>query len=828
MVKTNLQYQLTNFIGREQDLTAVKQLLTSSRLVTLTGVGGCGKTRLAIQVANDLHETYSEGVWLVDLAPVREPELVPQFVAQTLGLGLLSDVPVPELLCRFLVSKRLLLVLDNCEHLRDACAQLAGTLLSRTPEVRILATSRAVLGAAGETLYPLSGMVWPDDASVSEAGRFPPLDLPQLSTYDAIHLFVDRARACALNFSLTAENAHAVVEICRRLDGLPLAIELVSARVNILTVHEIADRLAGSQEERFALHLPGPQSGSDPRHHSLYEAIEWSHALLSPDEKILFRRLAAFTAGFTLDTVEAVCMDSTLATLKPMDGISSLFSKSLVTADTLGRTQARYRLLETIREYALEKLDAAGEKADLYDRHLQFFLTHAEEAAPRMGDSFQQFWLNWLDGEQDNLRAALDWALESSRIEEGLRLACTLVRYWEIRSLNRESLSWFERLLARAGEDVAPAVHANACTFSSFVSMFLGNASAALRYGRKAVDIAELAASAESSDAEAIRAFALSGLAAGARAAGDYLTSYELLKEVTQYYRETGNRFYLGMSLLAQGDVAIELGEFDEARTLLNETLVLAQEAGDIFRSAHSYNSLGDLARYEGKDAEALAAYQNSETLLRQLNDKHDLASVLCNQGRAHLRLGNYERAHTALDEGMAIQQAEQNRPGVIECLIGLATVAIRMGLPAEGVYLIAACEALGKQPARGVWPAKRMAYEEHLTYARENIGESAFEAGQSAGRAMTFDQAVDYAMHLPWKTVQDQRKLPNSLTKREREIVSLIGQGKTNSEIAVELTLSKRTVETHVSNILSKLRITRRAQILHWAMEHKMIRFAK
>ncbi len=711
---------------------------------------------------------------------------------------------------RFVRQKQLLLILDNCEHLREACAQLAHELLSQSPELRILATSREPLAIAGETIYPVSGLAWP---SVKAKLKDTPQDLMQ---YDAVRLFVERARAISPNFNLTTENAWSTVEICRRLDGLPLALELASARVNVLTVQEIAARL----NDRFALLISGQRRGLEPRHHTLRGAIDWSYTLLPVDEQVLLRRLAVFDAGCTLDTAEAVCSGEGIAAEHTLNQISSLVSKSLVLADTIGRAQARYRLLETIREYALEKLDGAGETARLRDRHLDLFLARAEEAAPKLNDAYQQLWLNWLEGEHDNLRAALAWSLESGRIEAGLRIAISISRFWEIRGYVPEGLVWFERLLAQADEGVSQVVRANALVYASFFAMFLGNASVATAYGREASALAEAAGD----EGNPILILALSSLASGARMTGDYQTSFTTGERAIQLLRASpGPRFYLGMSLLAQGDVAMELGYYDTSRTLLVESLAIAREAGDAFRIAHAFNSLGDLARCEGNYAEARTAYENSVALLRDLAAQHDLASILRNLGRACLLLGDVERAGALFRESLAAHLAEQNTSGMTECLIGLASAAVVRGLPAAGARLLAAAVALRGQRAASVWPAKRMEIEPYLELARAGLTEAEFQAEQATGRAMTLEQAVDYAQNLPLKpeTVLASIETPDGLTGRECEVAALIGQGKTNGEIANELVLSKRTVESHVSKILSKLGLTNRGQIMRWAIDH-------
>jgi predicted ATPase/DNA-binding NarL/FixJ family response regulator len=816
MAFTNLPVQLTSFIGRERDLVEVKRLISTSRLVTLTGVGGCGKTRLAIQTGNMVGEAFADGAWFVDLVPLCEPGLVPQLVVEALGLRLASSQPLLEALVNFVRPKQLLLILDNCEHLNEACAQLAQQVLSQTLELRILATSREPLAIAGERIYSLSGLTSPAfDRETVRKGQSR-LDLQDLLAYDAVRLFVERARAISPNFTITSENALAIAEICQRLDGLPLALELASARTNVLTVQEIAARL----DDRFALLTSGQRTSLEPRHYTLRAAIDWSHALLTSEEQTLFRRLAVFEAGCTLDTAEAVCAGEGIAAGHTLDLLSSLVNKSLVVAETLGRAQARYRLLETIRDYALEKLDEAGEAAWLRDCHLDLFLARAEETSPKLNDTYQQLWLNWLEGEHDNLRAALAWALESGRIEAGLRIAIAITRFWEIRGYVPEGLAWFERLLAQTDDRISLVVRANALAYASFMTMFLGNASAATAYGREAVALAEAAGD----EGNPILILALGSLDSGARAAGDYQTAFTIGERTIQLLRDSsGSLFLLGMSLLAQGDVAIELGYYDTARALLDESLALAREAGDAFRIAHAYNTLGDLARCEGNYAEAQTAYENSVALLRDLAAQHDLASILRNLGRACLLLGDAERAYALFSESLAAHQAEQNTPGMTECLIGLGATAVVRGLPAAGARLLAAATAIRGQRAASVWPAKRMEVEQYLALALARLTEAEFQAEQAAGRALSLEQAIKYAQNLPLKSEATLTKSekPDGLTGRECEVAALIARGKTNGEIAEELVLSKRTVEKHVANILSKLGLTSRAQIVRWAIEH-------
>jgi predicted ATPase/DNA-binding CsgD family transcriptional regulator len=819
MAFTNLQVQLTSFVGRDRDLAEVKRLVSTSRLVTLTGAGGCGKTRLAIQIANKVGDTFVDGVWLVDLAPLREPALVPQLVGQALGLRPAPDQPVLESLLDFVRPKQLLLILDNCEHLSEACAQLAQHLLSHAPGLRILTTSREALAIVGETIYPVSGLDWP--ASREETGRDGQsrLDLQELTGYDAIRLFVERAHAISPTFTLMSQNALAIIEICRRLDGLPLALELASARVNVLTVQEIAARL----DDRFVLLTSGQRTSLEPRHYTLRAAIDWSYALLTSEEQTLFCRLAVFAAGCTLDTAEAVCAGEEVVAGRVLNLLSSLVNKSLVMAETMNRVQARYRLLETIREYALEKLAEAGEATRLRDRHLDLFLARAEEAAPKLNDSYQQLWLNWLEGEHDNLRAALAWALESGRIKAGLRLATALFRFWEIRGYVQEGLAWLEGMLAHADEGISLAVRVNALTFAAFLASFLGYTSATLTYGREAVALAEAAGE----GGQPLLAFALGGLAAGAEAMGDFQTAFAIHERAIQLTRaSSGDPFFLGMALLVQVGTAIELGYYETARALLDESLTLAREAGDALRIAFALKWFGDLARCEQNYVEAQTHYEQSVALLRELGVTRDLTSPLQNLGHTCLHLGDVDRAHALLSESLATHQAQQDRLGMAECLIGFAAMAIVRGLPAAGVRLLAAANARGGPRVKSTWVVTRMEYDHYLALARTRLTEAEFQAEQAAGRALSLEQALAYAQTLPLlsRATPASREKSDNLTEREREVAALIGLGKSNGEIAAELVLSKRTVEKHVANILSKLGFTSRTQVVRWAIEHGLV----
>ena len=813
MTLTNLPVQLTSFIGRERELAEVERLVSTSRLVTLIGAGGCGKTRLAIQIANMISDGFVDGVWLVDFVPLREPGLVPQHVAQTLGLHPSPNQPLIEWLLNVLRPKQMLLILDNCEHLIAACSAFARQIFATASKLNILATSRQPLVLAGELIYQVQGLALP---SMDLATTFNPQVVKQ---YDAVHLFVERAQGISPGFTITPEHASAIIEICRRLDGIPLALELASARVNVLTAQQIAARL----DDRFALLTSVGRTALASHHHTLRAAIDWSYDLLTSQEQTLLRRLAVFEAGCTFDVARAVCSEDGISEGHLLDLISSLVDKSLVLSETTGRVEARYRLLETIREYALEKLAESGEASRLRDRHLDWFLARAEEIAPKLeGSSYQGLWLNWLDGEQDNLRAALAWSLQSGRIEAGLRLAVALVWYWRLHGSGIETRTWLERLLEQSDERVPLVVRANATIFASQTAAALSDSAAATVHGRAAMALCEAMGEA----GKPLLANVLVGLSRAAQAAGDWATGREFGERAGTIFRERGDMFGWVFTLFGQAEGSLALGNYPKARAAIEEGLAIAQDVNNPYLLALAINVLGDLERFEGNYERAQAAHEQSLADLRQIGAARDQAAVLHNLAHAHLHQGDLTQAHKYFCESLSMQQEQDNVQGIAECLIGFGAMASVAGLPAQAARLLTAAVALGGKTVLVQWPAERMEYEYYLSAVRAQLTEQELEDAQAQGRMLTTEQAIVYALSLPLVPPFRASKVRDEvgrLTEREREIVALIGQGMTNGEIAAQLVLSKRTVEKHVANILSKLELTSRAQIVRWALEHHL-----
>ena len=809
--RTNIPAVLTSFVGRKREIAEIPELLASTHLLSLVGAGGCGKTRIALRVAAELSDQYSGGVYWVELARLIDSTLVPQAIAKVLNVVEQSGTPLMDTLLNSLGDRQILLILDNCEHLLGACAQLVEALAS-FPNIRILSTSREPLGVIGETLYPVLPLALPAIH----------LSVDEIKRVESVQLFVERARSILPNFGLTVDNAEIVSTICRDLDGIPLAIELASARVSVLNVNQIQERL----DHRLDLLISTARA--DERHRTLRAAMDWSYDLLSPSERLLLQRLTLFIAGFTLSTAESACAWSEIQREDVLDLLSSLVSKSLVVAETLQGSEARYRLLETIRQYAQEKLRASEDWVSAHEHYLACFLRLTEEVVPKLREQFQQLWFDWLEVENDNIRAALAWALEQGRIEAGMRIGTALYSFWQRRAYVQEGHIWYERFLHQTDDSVPLAVHVNVLTWSSVMASFLGDAVTATARGQEAVALCEAAGE----EGKPLLAVALIGVASGASAAGDYQTAFTICGRLNDMYRELGDLYSLGTGIMMEGGIAIALGKYTAAQVLLNESMVLARAASDKYRIALTLNYMGDLARSERQIVQAHSAYEESLSILRELGAAHEIPATLHNLAYVCLYQGDLERAQALSYECLEAQRALGNRPGVLEGLFGFAALASATGLAAESARLYAAAVANGRGgDSASLWPLEKLEYEHYIGSARAKLSDAEFEAEQAEGRALSMEQAIAYALNLPFGPPKPSQKVieaPQELTEREREVVTLIARGLSNGEIADELVLSKRTVEHHIANILSGLGFTNRAQIVRWAMENGLTQASK
>jgi predicted ATPase/class 3 adenylate cyclase len=730
VLPNNLPRQLTSFIGREKEMAGVKGLLSGTSLLTLTGSGGCGKTRLALQVAADLLEAYAEGVWLVELAALADPTLVPQTVAAALGVREQPGRPLTETLVDYLKPKALLLILDNCEHLLTACAQLADALLRACPSLRLLASSREGLGIGGEQTYRVPSLSLPDPT------HLPPLE--RLHEFEAMQLFADRARLSVASFAVTQSNASAVAHVCERLDGIPLAIELAAARVRALPVEQIHERL----DDMFRL-LTGGSRTALPRQQTLRALIDWSYDLLSEAERTLLRRLSVFAGGWTLEAAEAVCAGEVVEAWEVLDLLTSLVDKSLVTYDEEGRA-GRYRLLETVRQYGRERLLEAGEVEAVRSRHLGFFLRTAEETEPKLYGPEQAAWLDRLEREHDNLRAALAWSGAQGEWEAGLRLCVALWWFWQVRGYWREGQEHLAGLLALPGAEARTAARANALNSAGTLVRHQGDYAGARSLHEESLVILR-----ELGDRRGIAA-SLNNLGDVANCQGDYAGARSLHEESLAISRELGDKRGIAVSLGALGWTALWQGDSGAARALLEESRALFREVGDKRGIAWTLSGLGIVARHHGDSGAARALLEESLAIRRELGNKHEIAFSLFYLGGVVHDQGDYGAARALLEESLAIRRELGYKLGIAQNLEGLAAGAVAQGQSERATRLFGAAEGLREAIGGRLPPADRAEHDRSVSAVRTALGEEAFTAAWAEGRTMSLDEAVSHALEEP------------------------------------------------------------------------------
>jgi predicted ATPase/DNA-binding SARP family transcriptional activator/DNA-binding CsgD family transcriptional regulator len=808
----NLPDSLTSFVGREREMLEARRLLPMTRLLTVTGAGGSGKTRLALEVARSLVGAYPDGAWLVELAGLSEPDLVPQAVATTVEVREQPGRPLLDTLLDVLRDRELLLVMDNCEHLIDAAARVADALLHSCPRLRVLATSREPLGVRGEVLW-----------------QVPPLSLPNtdeepgvegLMRYEAVRLFVDRARLRLLDFGLTRENAGAVARVCRKLDGIPLAIELATARMGALAVEQVAQRL----EVSLDLLTDGSRT-AEPRQQTLRATLDWSHNLLSEAERALFRRLSVFAGGWTLEAAEAVCSGGGIEQDGVLDLLGELVYKSLVVAGAPTGGAVRYRMLEPIRQYAREKLDESGEASEVQGRHAAFFLTLAEEAEPELAGPQQRLWVERLEGEHDNLREALSWVLERGETELGLRFGGTLWRFWFAGGYLSEGIRWLEEALA--GTDPAPA-RVRALEGMGWLTQFQGDSERAEAAYEEMLELSR-----EVGDKGNI-ATALNSLGTMAVARGDNEQATPLLEENLLVLREleserntaTMIKKFHALNLL--GILAINReGDYVRGMALWEESLALAREAGDTFRVGTTLCNLGYAALMQGDHVRAMALSEEALALAHELGSAGGeiFPETLVNLGLAALGQGDHERAAASFEEALVMSRSVGRKPTVINALEGMASLAGAVGEAIRAARLRGAAEAAREATGIALPPGERVLHEPYLAATRSGVGEAVWDEALSEGREMSLEEAAEYALSTTSVPQEPPAGEPMGiLTHREEEVAVLVAHGFTNRQISTRLAISERTAANHVARVLRKLGLRSRAQIATWATEHKLL----
>lgn len=721
----NLPQQATSFVGRERELAEVKKLLLETRLLTLVGVGGLGKTRLALQVGVNVLDDYPDGVWFVGLAPLPEARLVPQVVASVLGIKETVGNPLIESLTEYVKDRQLLLILDNCEHLGHACAELVKRLLQAGAQLKVLASSRERLHVAGETTYPLAPLSAPSPQAA--------VTIEALAQCDAVRLFIDRAIAAQPTFRVTGQNASAVADICRHLDGIPLALELAAARVNALSVRNIAVLLS----DRFHL-LAGGDPTEAPRQQAMRTCLDWSYGLLTELEQVLFRRLSVF-AGWTLEAAKAVSAGGEITQADVLDLLTHLVDKSLVGLEGEGE---RYRMLETMREYARDRLSETGEKAQWENRHLAYFLALAEEAEPHLTGGEQGPWLERLETEHNNVRSALAWSSAAGGDAAcGLQLAGALWRFWHVRGYLGEGRSWLSRLLA-AAPGAGAVIRANAFHGASALARRQGDYSAARTLGEESLEIRR-----KLGDQRGI-AKSSGTLGNVAHDLGDYVTARTLHEESLAIKRELGDRWGIATSLNNLGAVAHSQGDYTAARALDEESLAISRELGDRQGISFSLNNLGTLAFNEGNNVDARAFYEESLTIRRELGDPWSIANILDNLARVDNAEGDYTTARARLEESVAILWQLGDRASIVWPLEGLACISLNLSKADRAARLWGRAERLREEVKRPLHPSERLRYDQQVAATRMALGdEAAFDQAWQEGRAMTLEHAIEYAL---------------------------------------------------------------------------------
>ncbi|MCE7984268.1 MAG: hypothetical protein DYG89_24095 [Caldilinea sp. CFX5] len=747
----NLPVQLTSFIGRTQEIAEIRRLLVSPagertgegvRLLTLTGPGGTGKTRLALQAAAPLPDAFPDGVWLVELAMIADPVLLPQTLAALLGVREEPNYPLIRALTAQLRTKKLLLILDNCEHLIETCAQLVETLLRACPHLKILVTSRETLGVMGERILRVPSLQLPDLHAT--------LPLPDLAQCEAIRLFVDRAVTVNPTFTLNEANAAAVTQICRQLDGVPLAIELAAARVRAMMPEQIAARL----DDRFRL-LTGGSRTALPRQQTLRAMIDWSWDLLSAPEQTLLRRLAVFLGGWTLEAAETVCGDLRITNYELRDSaltlpvirnsefvthnaelvtaadvlelLTHLVEKSMVVVEeqTGG---ARYLLLETLRQYAREKLLEAGEAEAVRARHLAFFLQLTEEIEPKLRTGDQLIWLARLDLEHDNLRAALKWATGSGALEAGLRMAGSLARFWYLRGFWKEGREWLRGLLAQASVEQTlpnPLAHAKARALAGAGWLADADGSEVPFYAES------LILSRQVGDRWG-EAFALRGLVIISSNLTDLEQAAGYLQASLTLFRGLNDPWGIGLVFFGLGWLAMSRDKIDEAGQQWNEALRHFRQVGDRWGISVALGSLGYLARLRGDYPEAGALTHESLELFRELGDKAGISYSLIRLGNLAWRRGDYAEAMALIQESLKIQRERNNQEGIIAALQSQALVACFQGNIARAMTLLNESALLAQTRALPSEMGDNVNFQAFAFYCNNELDQAAahFEQG--------------------------------------------------------------------------------------------------
>lgn len=769
----NLPTPVSTLVGRDGEARTLHQLTLENRLVTITGPGGSGKTRLALRVAHDHLGKFKSAVWFIELASWTDASLILEKVASTLKIRKQPDQSLLDSLTAYLRLRPSLLVIDNCEHLITACAELSHVLLQKCPVLHILATSRELLDATGEVAWAIPPLSlpelqpWRTPAGAQKALR-------QLKRSESAQLFIARAVANDRDFEITTTNAVWVAEICRRLDGMPLAIELAAAQVRSLSVQEIAQRL----DNRFQL-LTGGARTAPPRQQTLAAALDWSYELLSEQEQEVLQRLSVFAGGATLKAAEIVCVEQGGEAAKVLKSLSQLVDKSLVMADRRVGSETRYRLLETIREYALEKLQASPESASVKNRQLDFLLQFVEQAEVKIRGPEQANWIELLEDEHDNVRAALGWALESQNANAGLRLASGSLLFWLTHGYSTEGIAWLQEALVQK-QAASPGSIAKA----------MKTLGALLLSRNEEKNLKRIA---------------------------------QVLEESLKLYQELGDQDGIASVLNLLGIHSMARDEFAEAKRFLNESLTLRRALGDPWGIAQTLQNFASLSLSQGDYARAKAFSEETIAWFQLAGDQRGVARTLGDLADIARMEGDLGQAILLLTQSLSTLLLFGDKWSIVNILGNLAVLESEQGSYACAARLFGATESLRESIAMG--PHRVIDYEKNLTAVRESLSEAEFTLAWDEGSALTLEQIIGFISNEfdPCSPPETGENRFGGLTPRERETALLIAGGMSNRQVAEAMVVSVKTIESYVTRILQKLGFNSRVQIATWVIENDL-----
>jgi non-specific serine/threonine protein kinase len=794
---TNLPLQLTRFIDRDAELVEIRQKLAGERLVTLIGPGGVGKTRLALEIAAGLADLYLDGVWLVELASLSDPLLVPQALATPLGVRSEAQISLEHSLLSFLRPRQMLLVLDNCEHLVATCAQLAETLLRACAGLQILATSRQPLRIPGEWTWRVTSLPVPGTVEMPTAR--------QLLEFAAVRLFVDRASAAA-GFALTDQLAPAVARVCQRLDGIPLALELAAARVAALGVGELSYRL----DDALRLLVDGSRT-APARHQTLQATIDWSYGLLEDSERVLLDRLSVFAGGFSADAVEAIATSGEVDPSQTLGLLSALVDKSLLVAEPLKDGNVRYRLQEVVRQYGQVRLEHSGELDRLRARHAAFFVDLVQQAEPGVLRGPRERWQDRLELELDNFRAARTWLVQEGAAESALRLNAYLFLLLAYRGYANEGRASLGDALALPGG--MPATRARALHCLALLAYLQADYRAAATFGEESLALRRRVGN----PSELSWSLLERGSTASAQA--EFEAAEKLLEEARQASQDGGGGYVLAYSVALLAHVAYLYGDFGLARARAGEALVLAQRYGYIAPTSHALATIGEISMLQGDYEAARVALDAAQERARAPGEVYLVGRPVLDLALIAIDEQDFEHARQLLTEALGLSRRLANPHRVAQNLEGVAVFAARIGQAANACRFANAAMSVRSNIGAPLGPT-----EQRLLDVRLQAAGPARDT--EAGWHWSIDRACTLALELLDNAAQpvahDMRHPRSRLTPREAQVAALVARGLSNREIARTLTIAERTATSHVEHLLDKLGFHSRAQIATWVTEQR------